>query len=239
MPKLLKNAPHIRAGLDHLITNDKVFATHLTPDDVVAEHRPFGLPMLVRIVLGQQISVAAAATLWRRLQDAVDVDDPRAFLSRTPEQFRELGISPQKQKYILALADAVHNDRFDFKKLSKASDDDVIAALTSIKGFGVWSAQMVLIFQLARPDVWPSGDLGVQDGLKYYKKLKERPDAKQTEKLGAKFAPHRSSGALLLWRLNHKMKEAEKAEKTANNSDPLNVKAKNKTRSTLTPHSRK
>lgn len=228
MPKYLRHAPHIKSGLDHLINNDAVFAKHLTHDDVMAEHRPFGLPMLVRIVLGQQISVAAAATLWRRLDEALDVNDPREFLTRTPEQFRELGISPQKQKYILALADAVHNDRFDFKKLSKASDEDVIAALTAIKGFGIWSAQMVLIFQLARPDVWPVGDLGVQDGLKYYKRLKERPDAKQTEKLGRKFAPHRSAASLLLWRLNHKMKEAEKAEKSAANSDPMKM-AKKKT----------
>jgi DNA-3-methyladenine glycosylase II len=135
------------------------------------------------------------------------VNDPRAILAMPDDDLRSCGLSFQKIKYIRGLADAVANDQIDFRALKRAPDDQVIAVLTSLKGFGVWSAQMILIFTLARPNVWPAGDLGVQEGLRLYRRLPDRPTAKETESYGLKkFTPHASAAALLLWRLKDRPK---------------------------------
>lgn len=208
MPTLLRNHPPIRAGLDHFLNNDKRFAASgLTPEDVRAHLDPdLTLASLAETIVGQQLSVKAAATIWGRVAKAIDVNDPAAWNAMTDEELRALGLSFQKIKYIRGLAQAIAQEKIDLKWVKRAPDDDAIAALTSLKGFGVWSAQMILIFTLGRPDVWPAGDLGVQEGLRLYRKLKDRPDAAATEKYGRKrFAPHASAAALLLWRLKDRV----------------------------------
>jgi DNA-3-methyladenine glycosylase II len=204
MPKLLRSHPSIKPGLDHWLTNDKRFAASgMAIDDVTARmDDDLSFTCLAETICGQQLSVKAAATIWGRVCAAVDVTDPRAILAMNDEELRAFGLSYQKIKYIRGLADAVLNDQIDFRALKRAPDADVIAALTSLKGFGVWSAHMILIFTLGRPNVWPAGDLGVQEGLRLYRKLKDRPTAKETELYGVKkFTPHASAAALLLWRL--------------------------------------
>ncbi len=204
MPKLLRTHKPIRDGLDHWLTNDRRFAASgLTVDDVTATlDDELSLSGLAETIVGQQLSVKAAATIWGRVKNAVDVNDPRAWAVMRDEDLRAFGLSFQKIKYVRGLADAVARDQIDFKALRRAPDTDVIVALTSLKGFGIWSAQMILIFTLGRPDVWPAGDLGVQEGLRLYRKLKDRPDARDTDAYGRKrFSPHASSAALLLWRL--------------------------------------
>ncbi len=204
MPKLLNTHKPIREGLDHWLINDRRFAASgLTIDDVTATlDDELSFSSLAETIVGQQLSVKAAATIWGRVKNAVDVNDPRAWADISDEDLRALGLSFQKIKYVRGLSDAVARDQIDFKALRCASDTDVIAALTSLKGFGIWSAQMILIFTLGRPDVWPAGDLGVQEGLRLYRKLKDRPDARATDAYGRKrFSPHASSAALLLWRL--------------------------------------
>lgn len=204
MPRLLRSHPSIKAGLDHWLTNDKRFATSgLTIDDVTARmDDDLSFTCLAETICGQQLSVKAAATIWGRVCAAVDVNDPRAVMAARDDDLRALGLSYQKIKYIRGLADAVAGDQIDFRAIKRAPDEDVIAALTSLKGFGVWSAQMILIFTLGRPNVWPAGDLGVQEGLRLYRKLKDRPTAKETETYGLKkFTPFASAAALLLWRL--------------------------------------
>lgn len=204
MPKFLRQHPAIHASLDHLLTNDRVFAaSNLTPDDVTATQDDFNMTSLVQTIVGQQLSVKAAATIWGRVAAAVDVTDPRAILGTAPDDLRALGLSYNKIKYVHGIAQATLDGSLDFKALKKADNDTVIAALTALKGFGVWSAHMVLIFALCRPDIWPAGDLGVQSGLQIYRKLKERPDQKATHTYGLrKFGPaHHTAAALLLWRL--------------------------------------
>ncbi len=204
MPKLLRTHKPIRDGLDHWLANDRRFVeSGLTVDDVTAHlDDEFSLSGLAETIVGQQLSVKAAATIWGRVKNAVDVNDPRAWADMRDEDLRALGLSFQKIKYMRGLAQAVANDQIDFRSLRAAPDGDVIAALTALKGFGIWSAQMILIFTLGRPNVWPAGDLGVQEGLRLYRQLKDRPDARATDTYGKKrFSPHASSAALLLWRL--------------------------------------
>lgn len=200
---LLRHDPVIMQSIDHLLSHDRVLASSgLMAEHVTARRDGFDLPSLAQTIVGQQLSTKAAATIWARVADAFDVRDPRAYLAMSHDELRALGLSAQKVKYVHGLAQAVLDDHLDFKSLKRADDAAVIAALTSLKGFGVWSAQMMLIFSLVRPHVWPSGDLGIQEGLRLYRKLKDRPDAVATERYGSKkFAGHETAAALLLWRL--------------------------------------
>ena len=206
---LLRAHPAIKSSLEHLLENDARFAgAGLALADVSATRGRFDLPALTETIVGQQLSTKAAATIWGRVVAALDVSDPRAYLSMTPEAFRALGVSNQKTRYIHGIAQAVSDGTIDLARLKRARNDDVIAALTSLKGFGLWSAQMMLIFALARPDVWPAGDLGVQEGLRLYRRLSDRPDARATQTYGLKkFGDHTTAAALLLWRLKDKPKQ--------------------------------
>ena len=160
-----------------------------------------GFPGLVRIVIGQQVSTKAAESLWNRFENELPNVTPNAVLVLSDEDMRKLGLSYQKASYIRGLAEAVKAKKFDPVALEHATDEEVHTAITALKGFGGWSAQMYLMFGLARPDVWAPGDLGIQEGLKTYLKKKERPTPQQAEKHGKRFAPHRTAASLLLWHL--------------------------------------
>lgn len=200
--KLLHELPHIRAGLDYLCTNDKVFKK-FDPDYAVFTWRlnGDGFPGLVRIVMGQQVSTSAAAAMWRKFEAGVPKITPAAVLKLSEDELRGFGLSRQKVKYIHGLADAVKSKSLDPDNLAHLPDDDVYAAITALKGFGNWSAEMFLMFGLARPDIWPAGDLGIQEGLRKYLRAADRPDFDATMKLGQKFSPHRTAAALLLWHM--------------------------------------
>ncbi len=202
--KLLRDHLAICPGLDYWLSHDPRFAaSSLTRDDVTATvDHDLTLAALAETITSQQLSTKAAATIWSRVTAALDVNDPRAWLDQPDDDLRALGLSFQKIGYLQGLARAVQVGDLDLSRVKKASNDEAIAALTSIKGFGRWSAQMILIFTLARPDIWPSGDLGVQEGLRLYRKLLERPSAAMTEQYGMRyFRPHLTAAALLLWRL--------------------------------------
>ncbi len=198
----LYQIPRIREGLDLLLKNDRVFADlGVKPKDLKWPYFGPGFAGLVRIVIGQQISTQAAASLWQRFKDGAHTVTPNSILALKDQDMRELGLSYQKAKYIRGLAEAVKNKEFKPDALDEASDEDVYAAITDLHGFGPWSAEMYLMFCLARPDVWPAGDLGIQEGLKKYLRLKERPDAARVKKEGKRFMPHRTAASILLWHL--------------------------------------
>lgn len=194
--------PHIRSGLDHLCAHDPVFsAKNINLDDFTWPYYGPGLPGLVRIVLGQQVSTFAANSLWARFKAHVPVITPDTILTLADEDMRALGLSGQKIKYIRNLAQVMTDGSFDPDKLDKLSDEDVHAAIVALHGLGAWSAHMYLMFGLARPDVWAPGDLGIQEGIKLYHQRDTRPTALQAEQEGTRFAPHRTAASLLLWHL--------------------------------------
>jgi len=159
---------------------------------------------LIRTIVGQQLSTKAANTIWQRVVDGVGDVTPTGFSKIDDDVLRGFGLSRQKISYIRGLCDAVVSGNFNPPDLQKMSDEDAIGAITSLKGFGVWSAQMVLIFTLGRPDIWPAGDLGIREGVKVYYRLDERPDVSTTDSLGDKFKGRRSAAALLIWQLKDK-----------------------------------
>jgi len=161
--------------------------------------RPVGYETLLRTIVGQQVSVAAAASVWNRLETLVGSGcPPEALLAQAEEALRACGLSRQKQGYARSLAELVVSGAIDLHALP-ADDEDAIAELVKIKGIGRWSAEIYLLFAEGRPDIWPAGDLAIRIGVGQILGLPERPDEKQVRAIAEKWRPHRSAAALLAW----------------------------------------
>lgn len=200
--RFLHQIPRIYDGLDRLLRDDPVFSRlSLKPADLPARYMDPGFCGLVRIVIGQQVSTSAANALWERFRQMLPVPTPNGVLALDDDDMRALGLSSQKARYIRGLAQAVKDGGFDPDALVSYEDGDIAARITALNGFGDWSAQMYLMFSLARPDIWSPGDLGIREGLRRYYGLDERPDMPQAEKMGDIFAPDRTAASLLLWHL--------------------------------------
>lgn len=202
MTNYLHELPHIREGLDHLLLKDRVFKKlDIAPDTLMWRYTAPGYESFVRIVIGQQVSTKAAASIWEKFQKELKTVTPARVLKMHDDDLRALGLSGQKVKYIRGLSEAVQSKAFDPHALENLGDDEVYEAITALKGFGRWSAEMYLMFSLARPDIWAPADLGIQNGLKIYHKRDERPSAVEALAMGKKFAPHRTAASILLWHL--------------------------------------
>ena len=162
--------------------------------------REHSFATLARIVVGQQVSVAAATSISRRLLEQLGGDlCAQAVLSCNEDTLRSAGLSRQKVTYLLSLAAAEMSGQLSLESLPNLSDDAVLDVITAIKGFGDWSAQMYLMFSLGRPNIWPIGDLAVREGFKRIHGLQDRPTAAQLRSLGDPYRPHRSALAMLCW----------------------------------------
>jgi DNA-3-methyladenine glycosylase II len=161
--------------------------------------RPTGYMTLLRTIVGQQVSVAAASTMWNRLEAELGAGfTPASLLERDFETLRACGLSRQKQGYARSLCELVEAGEVDFDILPE-DDEEAIAALTKIKGIGRWSAEIYLLFAEGRPDIWPAGDLAVMAGLGKILGLDERPDEKATRALAEPWRPHRGATAIFTW----------------------------------------
>lgn len=165
--------------------------------------RPPGFPSLARIIIGQQVSVAAAASIWTKLTTAIDPFTPENVVTRSLDDLRLLGLSRQKAAYILGLAADLVERRLDLERIHGMEDELAIAELMKLKGFGRWSAEIYLLFSLGRPDIFPAGDLGLQVAVQRLKKLRRRPDPKRLIKLSQAWRPHRGAAAYFLWHFLH------------------------------------
>jgi len=165
-----------------------------------SRRREHSFESLARIVMGQQLSVKAAATIAQRVDQAVGgALEPTTLLATAPDQLRAAGLSRQKISYLQSLAEAVIAGDLPIETLPELADEEVEAAITAVRGFGRWSAHMYMMFSLGRPDVWPSGDLAVRVGFGRIMGWKDRPDEKKVIDEGGAFAPYRSALALLCW----------------------------------------
>jgi DNA-3-methyladenine glycosylase II len=159
---------------------------------------------LVRAILFQQLAGAAAAAIQRRffaLHEPVDQPPtPKQILALTDEEFRSAGLSRQKIGYLRDLALHVAEGQLDLQALPALTDTEVIERVTAVKGLGEWSAHMFLMFHLGRPDVLPTGDLGVRAGMRITYGLDVLPTPKEALVIGEKWAPYRSVGSWYMWR---------------------------------------
>ncbi len=159
-----------------------------------------GFATLIRIIVDQQVSTAAGAAIWRKLETAAGGRVTAESLAALGEAgVRANGMSGQKTRYTMGLAEAVLAGDLNMAALTRAADEKVREKLISYKGIGPWSADIYLMFGLGRPDVWPVGDLGLQAGAHLLLGLRTRPTPKKLEVLGEDWRPYRSSVALLLW----------------------------------------
>ncbi|MFZ5609910.1 MAG: DNA-3-methyladenine glycosylase family protein [Pseudomonadota bacterium] len=158
-----------------------------------------GFATLLAIMLGQQLSIKAAATIRRRLIELLGEVTPEAVLCQSEEALRAVGLSRQKVAYARALATAVAQGALDFNALARLPDEEAGAAIRAVKGFGQWSADIYLLFCEGRPDIWPAGDLALQVALQRLKGLAARPTAKESLSHVAPWRPHRGAMAVFLW----------------------------------------
>jgi DNA-3-methyladenine glycosylase II len=158
-----------------------------------------GFETLLHIILEQQVSIDAAAAMFRRLHGLLGDVTPAAFLTLDEANLRLCGFSRQKAAYGRGLAEAVASGALDFARLAAAGDDGALAALVSLKGIGRWSAEIYLIFALGRDDVWPAADLGLQFGVASELGLGTRLGEKELRQIGDRWRPWRSVAACLFW----------------------------------------
>jgi len=158
---------------------------------------------LARSIVFQQLNGKAARAIFARLKGALGNGSrmtPREVLSLPPVQMQTLGLSRQKAKYIHDLAEKVQAGVITFSQLADLSDAEVIDHLTTVKGIGVWTAQMFLLFALRRPDILATGDLGIRLAIRKAYRFRKLPTPARVEKVGAKWHPHSSVACWYLWR---------------------------------------
>jgi DNA-3-methyladenine glycosylase II len=157
---------------------------------------------LVFSILGQQISGKAAASIRGRLVEHLRPEEisPETIGRLTPETLRSLGISGQKASYLLDLAQRVRSGEVQLSRMARMKDEQVIEALVQVKGIGVWTAQMFLIFSLGRPDVFPHDDLGVRMAIRNLYDLDDLPTKEVSHKIAAPWRPYASVASWYCWR---------------------------------------
>ncbi|HEX6376136.1 MAG TPA: DNA-3-methyladenine glycosylase 2 family protein [Allosphingosinicella sp.] len=193
-------AETLRASLDALAAREPRIAAALAqagyPEPRISEP---GYQTLLRAIVGQQVSVKAAASLWAKLTAAVgDPPDPRALLAAPDEALRAAGLSRQKASYARSLAEEVVSGRLDFARLPP-DDEEAVAELVRVKGIGRWTAEVYLLFAEGRTDIWPAGDLAVQIETGRIMGLDEKPTEKRVRELAEAWRPHRGAFAIFTW----------------------------------------
>jgi DNA-3-methyladenine glycosylase II len=171
------------------------------------EHRRRGRPpgdafaALVRAVVGQQLSAKAAFTIHGRLLELYGGSHPtpRALLDTSEEDLRGAGLSGRKVEYLRSLAEHVLDGRLEIDRLHELSDEDVMAEIVAVRGFGEWSAQMFLMFFLERPDVLPTGDLGIRRAAQIEYGLDELPNPEELTRIAEPWRPRRTLACIYLW----------------------------------------
>jgi 3-methyladenine DNA glycosylase/8-oxoguanine DNA glycosylase len=192
----------MRKAILHLKKSDPVLRSII--ESVGACRMEFGPPefaSLAESIVYQQLHGKAAATIFKRFAAAAGVPlTPAGILKLSDEQLRAVGLSKQKSSYMKDLAIKTRDGLLDFSKLPGMPDQEVIKHLTQVKGIGVWTAHMFLIFTLQREDVLPTGDYGVQAAMKKHYRKRKMPKPKDMEKIARAWSPYRSVACWYLWR---------------------------------------
>lgn len=166
---------------------------------VPLRRRPAGFSGLARIVTAQQVSVAAATSIWARVEAIVGAEpDPRALADHSDEALRGAGLSAGKVRTLRAIAEACA-DGLDLAAVADAGEEAAIAELVRIKGIGRWTAEIYLLFAAGHPDVWPAGDLALRTAVGEGLGLAERPDERAVREIATAWSPWRGVAARLFW----------------------------------------
>jgi DNA-3-methyladenine glycosylase II len=197
---MVRTSNSIRKHVEELAQREPAFAKvvkqHGIPEPRNSER---GAQTLLRTIVGQQVSVAAARSMWAKLEAAFgSPPDLHGLLAASDEELRAAGMSRQKSGYIRSLAELVISGELDLEKLPD-DDEEAIALLTRIKGIGRWSAEIYLLFAEGRADVFPAGDLAVMVEIGRLLGLDDKPSEKQLRELAEAWRPFRGAAAVLAW----------------------------------------
>ncbi|MDB5670754.1 MAG: DNA-3-methyladenine glycosylase 2 family protein [Alphaproteobacteria bacterium] len=193
-------ADALKESLDALAERDPAIAAAILragyPEPRISEP---GYQTLLRAIVGQQVSVKAAASMWAKLTGLVgDPPQPEALIEASDEILRSAGLSRQKASYARSLAEEVVSGRLDFGNLPP-DDEEAIAELVRVKGIGRWTAEIYLLFAEGRADIWPAGDLAVQIETGRILGLEGKPSEAQIRELSEAWRPHRGAMAVFAW----------------------------------------
>ena len=192
----------MRKAISHLKKSDPILAAII--EQVGPCRMEFAEPTfhsLAEAILYQQLNGKAAVTIFNRFTDlAGDPLTPAGILKLTDAQMRGVGLSKQKTSYLRDLSEKTRAGLIEFERLPQLSEEEVIQHLTQVKGVGVWTAHMFLMFSLRRPDILPTGDYGVQAAIKKHYKKRKWPKPSVMEKIARSWAPYRSIACWYLWK---------------------------------------
>jgi DNA-3-methyladenine glycosylase II len=192
----------MRSAVRHLKKADPVLSAII--ERVGACRIEYGPPefhSLAEAIVYQQLNGKAAVTIFKRFAAlAGDPVTPEGILKLSDAQLRSVGLSKQKSSYLKDMAERARRGELDFSRLHEMTDDDVVKHLTQVKGVGVWTAHMFLIFTLRRPNVLPVGDYGIQSAIKKHYGKRKLPKPQQMEKIARSWEPFRSIACWYLWR---------------------------------------
>ena len=196
------SASKLKASLDALAIIEPRFADAIEATGYPeARIREPGYTTLLRTIVGQQVSVAAAASVWNKLELLLGEGcSAQKLIEQDFDALRSCGLSRQKQGYARSLAELVLSGELPLETLP-LDDEDAISYLTKVKGIGRWSAEIYLLFAEGRVDIWPAGDLAVQEGVGRLLKLDARPSEKEIRTLAEKWRPHRGAAAIFTWHI--------------------------------------
>jgi DNA-3-methyladenine glycosylase II len=200
----------LETGLARLVELDPrlkdVFAIAGRPS---VRKRAGGFHGLARIVVSQQLSVASASAIWKRVETSFDPFHHDTVLAARTSKFQRAGLSRPKINTFRTVARAVRDKHLDLEALHDMPADEAHAALTSVKGIGPWTADIYLLFCIGHADAWPAGDLALQEAIRLAFKLRKRPDAKRMQKLAQGWRPLRGIAAYLFWSYYHVVKRRD------------------------------
>ena len=190
----------IKKGMEALVMIDEDVANAVEQVGYPAPRlRPVGFETLFAAILSQQISTDAARAIRKRVIALMHDVSAKSLLMVDPEALRSAGMSYRKIEYARGLAEAIFEGRLDLQGMREQTDDEVISAITALRGFGLWSAEIYLMFALRRRDVFPAGDLALRSSLGILKDLEGKLTPKQARELVEHWSPWRSVGSLFLW----------------------------------------
>ena len=195
-------AKDLQASLDALAVIEPRFADAIAATGYPeARIRDPGYTTLLRTIVGQQVSVAAASSVWNKLEALLGEGcAPDRLIAQDFDALRACGLSRQKQGYARSLAELVISGELPLNALPE-DDEEAIAYLTKVKGIGRWSAEIYLLFAEGRVDIWPAGDLAVQEGVARLLKLDARPSEKDIREIAENWRPHRGAAAIFTWHI--------------------------------------
>jgi len=161
---------------------------------------PAGFDTLARAIVGQQVSRAAASSIWSRME-AAGVTDIGGVMAASTEDLMAAGLSRRKAEYLTGIAEEISSGRLSIDDLRAMNGEQVQKRLVAIRGVGAWTADNFRLFALADMDAWPVKDVALQEAMRILKSLQSRPTTAQMEELGEAWRPFRGAGALVLWHL--------------------------------------